>query len=71
MVCLMIKSKTYGTDLIGIVFWEAGSWLRCIELNTFLVDVHLYVDKIGEIKIAIGLFRVIYLKVALQIGDGA
>tara|TARA_Y100000310_G_scaffold345400_1_gene464481 strand:- start:6180 stop:6398 length:219 start_codon:yes stop_codon:yes gene_type:complete len=70
MECPMIKTKIYGTDLIGITLWKAGSWLRCIEFNTFIIDTHFYADKAGEIKIVLGLFKTIYIKVGLQIGNG-
>ena len=71
MVCLMIKTKTYGTDLIGITYWEAGRWMKCIEFNTFIINIHLYADKAGEIKVILGLFRSIYFKIALQVGNGS
>ena len=71
MVCPMINSKTYGTDDVGITFWDVGDWLKCIEFNTFIIDVRFYADRAGEIKVVLGLFRAIYFKVALQVGNGS
>ena len=71
MVCLMINSKTIGTDNIGITLWHVDDWLRCLEFNTFIIDIHFYADKAGEIKVVLGLFRAIYFKVALQVGNGS
>ena len=66
----MIKAKTYGTDLIGITIWNACNWMKCIEFNTFIIDIHFYADKAGEIKIVLGLFKAVYFKFGLQIGNG-
>ena len=71
MGCLMIKTKTYGTDLIGITIWKMEDILRCIEFNTFVINIHFYADKAGEVRIVFGLFRIIYVKIALQIGNGS
>ena len=71
MECHMIKTKTYGTDLIGITLWEMDDLLKCIEFNTFVINIHFYADKAGEIRMVFGLFRIIYVKISLQIGNGS
>ena len=71
MVCLMIKSKTYGTDLIGITIWKADSWMKCIEFNTYLLDIHFTVDIGGQIKITIGTLNLIYFSFAIETRSGA
>ena len=67
----MIKTKTYGTDLIGITIRGAGVWMRCIELNTFLLDIHFTIDKGGQIKITIGTLNLIYFSFAIETRSGA
>ena len=67
MVCLMIKTKTYGTDLIGITYWEAGKWMKCIEFNTFIINVHFTIDITGQIMLTIGLLNIIYFSTMSKI----
>ena len=67
----MIKTKTYGTDLIGITLWSAGRWMKCIEFNTFIIDLHLSVDFGGEIRIKLGTLNMIYFSVAIETRSGA
>ena len=71
MGCLMIKTKTYGTDLIGITLWSAGSWMKSTEINTFLLDIHFTVDKGGQIKITVGTLNLIYFSFAIEVRSGA
>jgi|TARA_R100000049_G_C1939976_1_gene84026 hypothetical protein len=67
----MIKTKTYGTDLIGITLWSAGSWMKCIEFNTFLINIHFTIDITGQIMLTIGLLNIIYFSFAIGTNDGA
>ena len=71
MVCLMIKTKTYGTYLIGKTYWEAGQWMKCIEFNTFLINIHFTIDITGQIMLTIGLLNIIYFSFAIGTNDGA
>ena len=71
MVCLMINSKTYGTDLVGITYWEVGRWMKCIEFNTFIINLHFTIDMTGQLMITVGLLNIIYFSVAIGTGNGA
>ena len=71
MVCPMIKTKTYGTNLVGITIWNAGKWMKCIEFNTFLIDLHFTIDIIGQIKLTVGLLNIIYFSFAIGTKGGA
>ena len=68
MGCQM-ESRTFGTDLVGITIWTS-EMLKCIEFNTFMLDIHLYADTMGEIKIVFGILNKLYFKVAVEIGSG-
>ena len=65
----MIKTKTFGTDLIGITIWTS-EMLKCIEFNTFVLNIHLYADTMGELKIVFGIFNKLYFKVAIEVSSG-
>mgnify|MGYP003132070073 FL=1 len=65
MVCQM-ESKTFGTDIIGITIWK-NELIRCIEFNTFFLDVHFYADTLGELKIIFGTLNRLYFKIAIEI----
>ena len=56
---------------MGITLWSAGSWMKCTELNTFLLDIHFTVDKGGQIKITIGILNLIYFSFAIEVRSGA
>ena len=71
MVCPMINSKTYGTDDVGITFWDVGDWLKCIEFNTFFINIHFTIDITGQIMLTIGLLNIIYFSFAIGTNDGA
>ena len=71
MVCQMIKAKTFGTDLIGITIWNAEPFLKCIELNTFIINLHFSADTYGQLKISIGLINYIYFGFSIETRSGA
>ena len=63
-----MESRTFGTDLVGITIWTS-EMLRCIEFNTFIFDIHLYADTMGELKIVFVILNKIYFKVAVEISS--
>jgi len=67
----MIKTKIYGTDLIGITYWEAGGWMKCIEFNTFIINIHFTIDYTGQIMLTVRLLNIIYFSFAIGTKSGA
>jgi hypothetical protein len=66
----MIEYKVIGTSYFGVGYWKSGEFLRMLEINTFIVDLHISLDFTGKIEISIGVLRLFRFGINISGGNG-